>query len=156
MNKHLLTSTADIKAHLFGCDRRATFTLQSARTGTRFTYRLRRERDNFFFIDVLTGPENETDYSFVGTVQKIVWRKSKESHWTFQYSGRSNIDNQQSSVLALDWFIERLNYATPLQPTSIAFYYSGYCSVCGRMLTVPESLARGVGPKCAEKAQTRI
>jgi hypothetical protein len=35
-------------------------------------------------------------------------------------------------------------------PTNLEFYHLGRCAKCGRKLTDPASINRGLGPKCAE------
>src|SRR5678815_2747847 len=51
---------------------RATVTLLNPKTGNRFTFRVvRRDKDETFnftrwFVEVLSGPENSSDYSYVG------------------------------------------------------------------------------------------
>ena len=47
----------------------ALFTVENAQTGNRFTFKVRKpDDDKPHFVSVLTGADNEHDYSFLGTV----------------------------------------------------------------------------------------
>ena len=57
----------DIKT--FALAGNATFTVTSKRTGTRFTFKIRQPKPTTpHFVKVLTGPNNESDYRFIGTI----------------------------------------------------------------------------------------
>ena len=154
MPEALMTSVEAIRAYLFGCSRTVVFTLVSKKTGNRHTYRLRRvhSKRNFFFVDTLTGEDNEADYGFIGTVYR-----DAVGHWAFAYSRKSAVlPSEAPSVLGIDFFIARINRDIDLNVGKIEFWHSGKCSRCGRTLTVPASLEIGMGPKCAEKAREAI
>ena len=47
----------------------ALFTVENTTTGNRFTFKVRQPDDTKpHFVSVLTGPNNESDYAFLGTV----------------------------------------------------------------------------------------
>ena len=47
----------------------AVFTVENTGTGNRFTFKVRKPDDTKpHFVSVLTGPNNESDYAFLGTV----------------------------------------------------------------------------------------
>ena len=47
----------------------ALFTVENTATGNRFTFKVRKpDDDKPHFVSVLTGPDNEHDYAFLGTV----------------------------------------------------------------------------------------
>ena len=150
MTQTSLTSMADIRAYLFGCRHSATFTIVSKKTNSHFTFCMRREpkKQNFFFVDGLVGSDNTKDYSFLGTIR----RNYDFPGWTFNWSPKSPVADDAPLIVAIDFFIARLNYDRDLNLAKIEFWYSGRRSQCGRVLTVPESLARGMGPKCRAKA----
>lgn len=124
----------------------AVFTLRSAKTGTRYTYKVQTPqtpdpgREEVHFIKVLTGPDNTGDYQFFGTV---FGRK------TFRVSRKSRISGSAPSVRAFEWFIGLLLGGVEL-PTGLDVYHEGRCGRCGRALTVPESILTGFGPECSE------
>jgi hypothetical protein len=57
----------------------ARFTVVSKRTGTRFTYRVRKadegeRRSVPWFVSVLTGPENDADFTYLG----VIWEETSD------------------------------------------------------------------------------
>lgn len=135
------------RSYMLGGD--AKVTLVSLRTGARFTYRIRqKEADSKFvhlnkppqtlyFVSVLTGPDNSSDFEFLGTVF---------DGRDYRHGNRSQISRDAPSARAFAWTWQ--NLGSP----EVEVWHSGECSRCGRELTDPESIARGLGPKCAERA----
>src|SRR5271170_3081265 len=80
---------------------RARFTIVSARTGARFTYRVVQPTENGpHFVKVLTGSDNETSYSFLGTIFEGK---------TYRYSTRkSTIGEKAPSAIAWAWIWSNL------------------------------------------------
>lgn len=97
-------------------------------------------RPGFRTIAFLNGPDNCNDYMGIGDVDQLgnfrFWRR---------WEDRDNrvIDAVKVLSLADDDLANeaRLNYALK----------SGRCAICGRMLTVPASIHRGIGPECFSK-----
>jgi len=52
------------------------------------------------------------------------------------------------------WFWANLDRGT--FPTNFEFWHEGRCAACARRLTVPESIARGLGPECAGRRGIRF
>lgn len=139
----------------------ATFTLVSARTRTRYTYRVRVAKDNprMFFVSTLVGSDNEADYVYVGFFKSILGEGSRHVH-TFMAKAR---DRDRGAVMiagkkgnsddvrfrALDWLLQSL--IVERMPLTVEFWHEGRCARCNRKLTDPESIARGFGPECAGK-----
>lgn len=119
---------------------RAIFTLTSTKTGKSFTYRVARPRDNEagpLFANLLTGPSNVADYTYLGCVRM----PELELHPT-----RSTAVSPNSpGFRALEWYLQ--NIGDP----RVEFRHEGRCGRCGRVLTVPSSIDSGLGPECAEK-----
>lgn len=119
----------------------ARLTFVSQKTGTRFTYRIRVKESNgsaVYFVSVLTGSSNESDYTFIGT---IFDRK------TFVHSRRSSIGATAPSVVAFSWAFRFLGAG--LMPAGCTLHHEGRCGKCAKPLTVPESIESGLGPICA-------
>lgn len=118
----------------------AIFTLVSRKTGTRFTYRVSvaKDRPDLFFVSVLTGPQNTTDYQYVGVITR---------DGGFRHTAKSKIGTDAPSVKAIQWTIEKL--MDGVEPDQLEIYHLGKCGKCGRPLTVPESIITGLGPTCA-------
>lgn len=136
---HLIAAPADAREFMFGG--KARFTLRSLRTGTRYTYRVSKakDKDSMFFASVLTGPDNGSDYSYIGffglpAVGLIPGKKGNPNHPAYK---------------ALDWTAKML--AADRMPPELEFWHEGRCARCGRALTDPASIARGLGPECASK-----
>lgn len=124
----------------------ARFTLVSKRTGERFTYRIAktgsREKRSPYFVSVLTGASNSADFTFLGTIFPDGY---------YARGKKSRIDGDAPSARAFAWFWARL--AGGQIPASCEVWHEGRCGRCGRALTVPESIASGIGPTCAEAEQ---
>lgn len=116
---------------------RAVFTLVSKATGARYTYRAR-QGDHVLFIDLLTAPDT---FTYIGIVRLHAFnpmvRKDDPRPAPAKPCG------------AFAWFMQSL-YQAPERLSQLEFWHAGTCAKCGRMLTDPASIARGLGPKCAE------
>jgi hypothetical protein len=132
------------EARQFALAGNARLTLVSRATGTRFTYRVRRpEEGKPWFVQVLTGPDNESSYTFFGTIF---------ADGAFRHSPRASIRPEAPSAGAFTWFWQVLAKDGPL-PAGIEVHHEGRCGRCGRALTVPESIESGFGPECAGRAK---
>lgn len=127
----------------------ATFTIINEKTGGRYTFKLTRPKAiqggtlDVWFVKVLRTSDNESGYSFVGTV----FEKDNERGGTFKYynhSYKSTISEEAPSVVAFMWFLTHRHQL----PDLVKVYHEGKCGHCGRKLTVPESIKSGFGPKC--------
>ena len=123
----------------------AHVTFQSAKTGTRFTYRVRVAPDReegqggpSHFVAVMTGPDNEGSYEYLG----CIYRGRAYAH-----GRKSRIGDDAPSAVAFAWAWSRL--VAGKMPPKLAIYHEGRCGACGRRLTTPESISTGLGPVCA-------
>lgn len=117
----------------------ARFTLRSKLSGKRFTFKVRRpSADRPHFVSLLTGSDNEADYTFFGTI-------FGDGH--FKHSAKSSIGPEAESVKVFAWFARLLAQVTTL-PENLEVHHEGRCGRCGRALTVPESIESGFGPEC--------
>lgn len=124
---------------------RARFTLVSKATGSRFTYKVTAPKDAapgscFYFVSVLTGADNEGSYTYAGILNAR----------GFKTTPKSKISADAPSVKGFDWLIKSL-MLNPANLGAVEFWHDGKCGRCGRALTVPESVASGIGPVCAGK-----
>ena len=117
----------------------AIVTVRNTRTGNRFTYRIRQcdAMPELFFVAVLTGSENEQDFTYLGTIRK--------EHYT--HGRKSRIAHTAQSAQAFAWFWTHRN----ILPACVEVWHTGRCLRCGRTLTVPESIASGLGSECSKK-----
>lgn len=131
-----MSATIDLTFILAG---NATFTVANEATGNRFTFKVRKPEDGKpHFVSVLTGPDNEHSYSFLGTVF---------DGRTYRHGRRSRIAEDAPSARAFQWLFRRLMAGSPLPPT-VHICHCGKCGRCGKTLTVPESVESGFGPEC--------
>lgn len=131
------------KAYLLAGD--AKVTIVSKKTGDRFTYRVKAKEEiqgtlgastpkTLHFVSVLTGPDNEEDFRFIGTIfDAKVYVHGKKSH----------ISPDAPSAKAFQWVWANL------ESEAFELWHSGRCARCHRELTDPESIERGLGPVCA-------
>ena len=115
-------------------------TVVSQATGTRFTYcivakkNVKEGDDSVHFVKLLNGPENTRDYQFLGTI----FAGQKYFH-----GKKSPISEDAPSAKAFAWLWRNLD------SEDAEVWHAGKCGRCGRLLTDPESIERGLGPKCA-------
>jgi len=130
----------------------ATFTLRSKKTGERFTYRMAAAKNvnnllmgtgqqKVYFVSLLRGPSNEDDYAYMGLIDAR----------GFHCTTKSRVREEAPSYKAFSWFFAKLQ-AGGTMPKTLEVWHEGRCGRCGRKLTVPESVAAGLGPECAGRA----
>jgi Family of unknown function (DUF6011) len=140
-----MTDPAAIRAFVFAGN--ARITLVSKRTGERFTYRVRTPREPSKvaeFVSVLTGPSNEGDYSYLGH-----YYSDDRDAGRFRHGAKSRITKDAPSAKAWAWFDAKVLRVDGAIPEQLEVWHEGRCGRCGRALTVPESVAAGIGPECA-------
>lgn len=121
----------------------ATITLESENTKNHFTYKIvkAKESDNLYFVRLLRGPNNEEDFVYLGCYYKDSnyfhpckkWKDTPKEGWP-------------PSLRAIRFFFERIDNIPP----KLHVYHEGRCGKCGRKLTTPESIKRGLGPECCK------
>lgn len=138
---------------------RATFTLVSGKTGSRFTFKVqaphtdRRDgRAGFnpktgpWFVKVLTGPDNESSYRFLGVL------RIRDGKMMYAHGRKSKITPEAMTAKTAMWFFNNLGVDANATLAMVQFWHEGRCGRCGRTLTVPDSIAIGLGPVCASRA----
>lgn len=131
---------------------RSCFTLVSKKTGARFTFRVHKApvlvvnaapspRYVPHFVSVLTGPDNGSDYKFLGSIFA--------DGSGYIHGRKSKISPSAPSAAAFEWFWRHLVCMNPNLFDQLEFWHAGKCGRCGRVLTTPESISSGLGPICA-------
>lgn len=146
-SEHQFKSLADAKA--FALAGNAILTIQSAKTGTHFTFKIQAPkevpgRDPFAsdirFVKVLAGGNaDEGNWSYLGMIQGRSFRLTKGSR----------AGAESPSVKAFTWFWTVLQ-TEAVAPNQLIIRHENHCGRCGRTLTHPESIDRGIGPECAQ------
>jgi len=127
----------------------ATFTIDTPADGHR-TFRVRYNEASerwpeCWFVSMLTGSDNESDYSYLGkldrfTGQLVLTAKSK-------LPADSHAVRLLNRVLARVWTGDHAAY----EHHGFITHHEGRCGRCGRKLTVPSSIESGIGPECAKQ-----
>jgi hypothetical protein len=125
---------------------KAIFTVANP-DGKHYTFQVKKAKDphpvhgDTFFAALLTGPNNEEDYTYLGLLRgtKLQTTKKSPEHLAKGVPGR-----------ALQFALRILAGTQPLPP-GYKVHHEGRCGRCGRTLTVPSSIESGIGPECAKK-----
>lgn len=137
-----LTTAAAIERFMLAGN--ATITVRSLRTGTRFTYKIRKPDPTpdfpnpVHFVNLLTGQDNTSDYQYLGLIRDNVFRRTS----------KSRITDKAPGYVAFEWFWRQV--IQNQLPATVEVWHEGRCGRCGRKLTVPESIESGFGPECLE------
>lgn len=119
----------------------AYFTLRSGKTGTRYTYRAKKAKvGDTIFVSCLYGTDNTDDYAYMGVIR----------NGGFCTTAKSRFTNESPQVKAFVWSFGHVMSADRI-PDVLEFWHEGRCGRCARLLTVPESIAHGIGPECAKR-----
>lgn len=127
---------------------KAIFTVVSKKTGKRYTYKVERSAidkrekrtDNGFrFVKVMTGSDNETSYGYLGLIRGGV----------FEHGKKSRIPMTDGSSVGLTWVLDQLHRGV-IPADKVEIWHEGRCGKCGKRLTVPASIASGIGPECSK------
>jgi Family of unknown function (DUF6011) len=141
----MFSSVEQIKAFLFAG--KATITLESAKTGKHFTYKIRKPWENKeqWFVDLLIGSNNESDFSYLG----MITTESGFSLAQFKETKKSTVDNRAPSFRGFQYMLHYINKEE--MPQQMLIYHEGRCGRCNRKLTVPESIESGFGLECIQQ-----
>jgi hypothetical protein len=146
IGSHKLRSIDEVKEFVFAG--RATFTVVNTLTGNRLTFRLQKPKDRRdddaspIFASVMSGPDNERSYSFVGTV----FDSHDTPNMTYRHSHKSRMLQDSVASKTVAWLVERIKLG--FIPTNVEVWHEGRCGRCNKLLTVPESIENGLGPVC--------
>lgn len=126
---------------------KATFTIET--DASHWTYKVSKmesyQGGDIYFVSLLTGPDNESSYSYLGILDKTTSN--------IRLTAKSNVSDTAVSYKIL---LQVLNHVWKNEPHTIvnlglAVNHSGHCGVCGRTLTHPNSIKTGVGPECTKR-----
>lgn len=135
----VLATWPEIRAFIFAGN--ATFTLES-KSGARFTYKVTAMKEGTgFFVALLSGNDNERDYAYMGMVR---------ADGPFHFTRGSKVGRDAPSARGIVWFFDKMIVEDEGFTRQCTFWHEGRCGRCGRKLTVPSSVASGIGPECAK------
>ena len=138
-----MTNTIDILTYIMGGH--GSFTLVNASSGAYITYRVRWSKDReAAFVSFLSGPDT---YSYLGVLD-FTYDDQGDLFADLRLTAKSQATWTARSTRGMVWLLEQCMNVREL-PSTMKFQHSGQCCKCGRELTTPESIARGIGPICA-------
>jgi len=125
--------------------RSGLFTLTNTKAGTHKTFTVQRKDSEtpMWFVRYLGGDNNACpdNYYYLGLI------KGFAGDPVFKGTTASPGDGT-SMFVAFNWFFNDVLMGSRKVPEALAMNHEGYCSRCGRLLTVGASVSRGFGPKC--------
>ena len=121
-------------------------TLQSAKTGTRFTFQFRTpkarhehdDRPRPIFVSALYAGDDD---GYLG----CLWPDTK-GRLKYAHGRKSTVAATAPSVKAIAWAVAHIEAGR--LPNDLHAWHEGMCGRCGRSLIVPESIESGLGPRC--------
>ncbi len=119
----------------------ATFTLVSRKTNDRFTFKVTQAKSKpgrtkpVWWVKARVGAE----YTLMGVIGIVGPNE-------YAHSVRSPIDRDEPISKAFRWFMKNL------ASSQVELHKSNRCCACGRALTTPESIAKGIGPDCEARS----
>lgn len=117
---------------------KSLFTCLNTKSGNRFTFKVsKHKKSEIYFVKVLTNPDI---YEFIGSIYK---------DGNFSHSNKSRISRESQSVKVFSYIINHLKSNT--LPEYIEIWHNGKCGMCGKTLTVPQSIETGYGPNCSRR-----
>lgn len=147
-----MSDTLETTANLLAGN--ARFTVQHDETGKRFTYWFNAPKTGknkgVIVARLLTGANNEADYTDVGTIDPATGVLTL----TGTVGTGETRDTLPESVALLRWFAVLAASKQPV-PAGVTLHHAGKCLACGRTLTVPypDNPYRpvGLGPECGSR-----
>jgi hypothetical protein len=122
----------------------ATITLQNRVSGDHRTFRIKRSEDGKkWFVSFMSGNDNETGFSYMGLLE------NRLGETRYRLTDKSRYRDDSTVQKTWQWFFAHITRGNI--PANLAVFHAGRCCVCGRKLTVPASVASGIGPECAKR-----
>jgi hypothetical protein len=121
----------------------AYFTVSNDK-GDHFTFRVSRRKNEDsspYFVSVLKGPDNTANYKYMG-----LYRRQNN---VLEIRGKSTFKSTDVEARTFQWALRVIAGDFKL-PEGYRIQHAGKCCVCARMLTTPDSISKGIGPKCAD------
>lgn len=118
----------------------ATFTFANPEK-KRYTFKVKySEKIKKHFVYVLTGPSNESDYTYMGGLYDSKLALTRASKYTH-------------ASLPVKVFNYAMDIIEGYKPLLKGYFleHDNHCGRCGRKLTTPESIKCGLGPTCKGK-----
>lgn len=134
---------------------KAIFTVQSP-NGTHKTFKVLKVQGEgydrpIWTVMALVGPDNNSNYRRIG------YMIGDPAEKKVYFKGAKNLPANHALIQAFVWILGRAEKGEFSTKSGTAHvYHEGRCGRCGRRLTVPASIHRGLGPHCALQAFQEI
>jgi hypothetical protein len=143
---------------------RATLTIESIADGSRETYRINQkivyEKDehgnetnkvkarlDFWFVNLRAGKKagGEWNYKYLGVVDEKHGARAFRTTGGTKKNKKASADNINLVGDVIGWLVAGKDHSHQFR-----LWHSGRCGRCAQPLTVPSSIATGLGPVCAK------
>jgi len=117
---------------------KAIFTITNP-LGIHYTYKIVHPEKKPFFVFLLTGQDNNSNYTYLGTYNP--------RNFEVYLTAKSKYNDDSTPVKVVRWAIKKVASKISL-PEGYKIQHEDRCCRCGRRLTTPESIENGIGPEC--------
>lgn len=95
-----------------------------------------------WFVKLLVGPDNGSDYAYVGKLNDFTGQ--------IMLTSKSRLTADAYPIRLFNRVVARIwaNDHNAYEQHGYHTHHEGKCGRCGRKLTVPESVTSGIGPEC--------
>lgn len=137
MSARFQTATA---AREFALGGNAVLTLQSEKTGARFTYKIRAAQDGAVsFVSVLTGQDNEGDYTYLGIIKGFSVHGVRAGEYGRQFPEKGRENHAAIWKLAEEGEVKpRVHAEYPLSEWRCAYETLARRTVVGKTIIRPD------------------
>jgi hypothetical protein len=141
LNPDYKLDTADLKNlkdNLFAG--KCIITIQSTETMKHYTYKIKKSRQpdkNIHFVYVLADKDKYIYFATIFDEKALATTKN------------SKMNKDSVCFKAFRFFYNNLLAGNIDNLNKLNIFHSGHCNKCGKLLTTPESIKRGLGPYCA-------
>lgn len=126
---------------------KSILTFKNSETGKHFTFKVNKHKEkDLWFVNFLSGSDNNSNYSYLGIINKNYYTK----HLEFKLTAKSKASMDSVVFKGFNWVFNRINNNVTF-PENLEIWHEGVCGRCGRKLTHPESIQTGFGPRCITK-----
>jgi hypothetical protein len=109
--------------------------------GEHYTFKIRKPKgeNKPYFVNLLTGPQNTSDFTYLGIY-------NPEQNRVF-LTKKSRYNEESRPTKVIQWALKVIASGQEL-PKGYTIQHENKCCRCGRTLTTPESIENGIGPEC--------
>ena len=120
---------------------KAKFTVANP-NGVHYTFQVKQiPNKNEFFVGVLTGPNNEQDYTYMAVLTE---------RNTLRFTQKSGYKEGDLPSKVFNWAV-KVGQGKAKLPEGYSIQHANHCGRCSRLLTDPVSISTGLGPECRNK-----